>query len=204
MPQHYVLRVNPWRPARSKRRRNPTRTRRALRAEKPIFDGPMIVITAITAGIALLLLARPSGATPMPLPQPGGGGPSPGPNPVPPGQSLDDRLRSSDTARQIWLFQAELFMYGYAREQPDGIDGPYTQSLIAQVNNDTGFGSSGTSWVPDMVRRGRLALQQQQMHETGSSTLGESSFSITNQPSADVMALLEQTSQSVDPDTTFH
>lgn len=186
---HYVLRVNPThhrRVRRVRRRRNPTAAPR-----KPLIDTPVIVVAAITGGLALFLLSRPSGAQPVPLPSPGTPS-SPSPSP---GATLDSRLQSSEQAREIWIFQAILYMYAYSTMPPDGIDGPITQDLIRRVNADTNSVTFTTGWEPDMVRRARLAIDERNTPVA---------IPRANIPSQSVMALIEQTSQHVDPGTTFN
>ena len=72
-------------------------------------------------------------------------------------QSLASLLCTSAQARAIFNFQALLYEFGYTSAIPDGIMGPITQGLIAQVNNDTGNGSS-TSWNSGLLQEAHLAV----------------------------------------------
>jgi hypothetical protein len=207
MASHYVLRVNPTHGRhRTRRRRNPTKPRAA--AAKGI--SPAILIGAGVAGVALILWARSSGAQTAQIPSPGsstggGGGPS--------ASGLDARLQSSEQAREVWIFQAELYMYSVTTALPDGIIGPVTQNLITTVNSATGYGSSN-EWTQEMVQRARQYIFQLDQQETGGSETFQAGSSVFppataalpvgSIPSASTLALLQQTAQSVDPGTPLN
>lgn len=72
-----------------------------------------------------------------PLPLPGRTTPSSPSSPQQP-QSLASLLCSSASARATFNFQALLYSFGYTDQVPDGLNGPITQGLMAQVNTDTG------------------------------------------------------------------
>jgi hypothetical protein len=161
---------------------------------------PLVVVGAITAGVLLFLIARSSNAqTATPLPVVGGSSPG-----TPALSPLDARLQSSEQAREIYLFQAELYMYGYTTAPPDGIFGPVTQGLMQQVDTTIGFTQTSATWLPSYVAYGREAIETTNQTQNGTYQLPASSVPLPNPPSAASLALLEQTSQTVDPNTTMH
>ena len=111
-------------------------------------------------------------------------------------EDLPTLLATSSTARAIYNFQALLYSFGYTSAAPDGVMGPVTQGLIAQVNQITGNGSS-SAWTSDILQRAHLAMLV---------TYGANAQPLRNVPTtlpASVIAQLNADALAADPNAVL-
>jgi hypothetical protein len=83
-----------------------------------------------------------------------------GPNGPQAPATLISRLRTSDSARQIFALQSLFYSYGFTNASPDGLEGPVTDGLIAQINSLGSFTNEPARFTARSIGNAAAVLSQ--------------------------------------------